>query len=128
MNIITVDGNNYLKEKFLLEKGINLDLLNESHIREMPNIDKKILITGYTYVDADSIKTFDYYPASDAIIFLVPDRWLLKKGKQVFIPPKKANIITATVTAFSAKEPWPISRRPGAPTLPVSPVEYGGKL
>jgi len=27
MNIITVDGNNYLKEKFLLEKGINLDLL-----------------------------------------------------------------------------------------------------
>src|SRR3989344_7380103 len=30
--------------------------------------------------------------------------------------------------AFSAKAPWPISRRPGAPTLPVSPTEYGGKL
>src|SRR3989338_7409047 len=28
---------------------------------------------------------------------------------------------------FSAKAPWPISRRPGKPTRPVSPDEKGGK-
>ena len=31
-------------------------------------------------------------------------------------------------TARSARAPWPISRRFGEPTRPVSPVEYGGKL
>src|SRR5882757_11330745 len=30
--------------------------------------------------------------------------------------------------ARSASAPWPISRRLGEPTRPVSPVEYGGKL
>ncbi len=30
--------------------------------------------------------------------------------------------------ARSASAPWPISRRFGLPTRPVSPVEYGGKL
>ena len=32
------------------------------------------------------------------------------------------------ISARSASAPWPISRRFGAPTRPVSPVEYGGKL
>src|SRR5471030_3021768 len=27
-----------------------------------------------------------------------------------------------------ARRPWPISRRLGEPTIPVSPTEYGGKL
>ena len=27
-----------------------------------------------------------------------------------------------------ARRPWPISRRLGLPTRPVSPTEYGGKL
>src|SRR5690554_1280328 len=27
-----------------------------------------------------------------------------------------------------AKRPWPISRRFGEPTIPVSPTQYGGKL
>ncbi len=31
-------------------------------------------------------------------------------------------------SARSASAPWPISRRFGEPTRPVSPVEYGGKL
>ena len=31
-------------------------------------------------------------------------------------------------SARSASAPWPISRRLGEPTRPVSPVEYGGKL
>ncbi len=35
--------------------------------------------------------------------------------------------ITGT-SARSASAPWPISRRFGDPTRPVSPVEYGGKL
>ena len=30
--------------------------------------------------------------------------------------------------ARSASAPWPISRRFGEPTRPVSPTEYGGKL
>ncbi len=30
--------------------------------------------------------------------------------------------------ARSASAPWPISRRFGEPTRPVSPVEYGGML
>ncbi len=30
--------------------------------------------------------------------------------------------------ARSASAPWPISRRLGEPTRPVSPTEYGGKL
>jgi hypothetical protein len=32
------------------------------------------------------------------------------------------------ISARSASAPCPISRRLGAPTRPVSPVEYGGKL
>ncbi|RAO05342.1 hypothetical protein GUI43_04953 [Micromonospora noduli] len=32
------------------------------------------------------------------------------------------------ISARSARAPWPISRRFGEPTRPVSPVEYGGKL
>ena len=32
------------------------------------------------------------------------------------------------IRARSASAPWPISRRFGEPTRPVSPVEYGGKL
>ncbi len=32
------------------------------------------------------------------------------------------------IRARSASAPWPISRRLGEPTRPVSPVEYGGKL
>src|SRR3954468_19926209 len=31
-------------------------------------------------------------------------------------------------TAHQASLPWPISRRPGDPMRPASPVEYGGKL
>ena len=31
-------------------------------------------------------------------------------------------------SARSASAPWPISRRFGEPTRPVSPVLYGGKL
>jgi hypothetical protein len=32
------------------------------------------------------------------------------------------------IRARSASAPWPISRRFGEPTRPVSPVENGGKL
>ena len=32
------------------------------------------------------------------------------------------------MSARSASAPWPISRRLGEPTRPVSPVLYGGKL
>ena len=35
---------------------------------------------------------------------------------------------TTGSNARSASAPWPISRRFGEPTLPVSPVENGGKL
>lgn len=31
-------------------------------------------------------------------------------------------------SAFSARAPWPTSRRPGAPSFPTSPVQKGGKL
>src|SRR5574344_1827533 len=35
--------------------------------------------------------------------------------------------ITAA-TPRLARRPWPISRRFGEPTMPVSPTQYGGKL
>ena len=35
--------------------------------------------------------------------------------------------ITANIPRF-ARRPWPISRRLGEPTKPVSPTQYGGKL
>ena len=35
--------------------------------------------------------------------------------------------ITANIPRL-AKRPWPISRRLGLPTNPVSPTQYGGKL
>ena len=35
--------------------------------------------------------------------------------------------ITASTPRF-ARRPWPISRRFGEPTIPVSPTQYGGKL
>ena len=38
------------------------------------------------------------------------------------------SVVRITQLARSARAPWPISRRLGVPTRPVSPVEYGGKL
>src|SRR4029453_1226220 len=39
-----------------------------------------------------------------------------------------ARLGSTGISARSASAPCPISRRFGAPTRPVSPVEYGGKL
>jgi len=41
---------------------------------------------------------------------------------------KSARLGSTGSSARSASAPWPISRRFGEPTRPVSPVEYGGKL
>ena len=46
-------------------------------------------------------------------------------GARTGTPPRVG--ITGT-SARSASAPWPISRRRGEPTRPVSPVENGGKL
>jgi hypothetical protein len=41
----------------------------------------------------------------------------------------QSSVLGSTGTiARSASSPWPISRRFGEPTRPVSPVEYGGML
>lgn len=53
---------------------------------------KKVLISGYTYVDGSATKTFDYYPSEKDIYFLVPDEWPFKGGKYVTRPPKQGNI------------------------------------
>ena len=39
-----------------------------------------------------------------------------------------SSVGTTGINARSASAPWPISRRRGEPTRPVSPVENGGKL
>ncbi|MDD5356074.1 MAG: glycosyltransferase [Candidatus Omnitrophica bacterium] len=67
---------------------------------------RKILITGFSYVDKDYIKTFDYYPPGDVLNFLVPEKWSIKKGKQIFIPPQKDNI--RTTKAFFNHSNYPI--------------------
>ncbi len=41
---------------------------------------------------------------------------------------KSSRLGTTGTSARSASIPWPISRRFGVPTRPVSPVENGGKL
>ena len=35
---------------------------------------------------------------------------------------------TTGITARAARAPWPISRRLGEPTRPVSPLDHGGML
>jgi len=77
-----------------------------TNVSALFNTKNKILITGYTYVDADSIKTFDYYPPGDIINFLVPERWSLKEGKKIFIPPQKGNV--RTTKAFFDHSNYPI--------------------
>ena len=49
------------------------------------------------------------------------DTWRIAYGKS-------SRLGRTGMSARSARAPWPISRRLGEPTRPVSPVEYGGKL
>lgn len=65
---------------------------------------KKILVSGYTYVDESTLKTFDYYP--DIINFLVPKIWPLKGGKYIYRAPKKDNVLTTK--AFFTHSHYPI--------------------
>ena len=53
---------------------------------------KKVLVSGYTYVDSNALKTFDNYPSKEDIYFLVPKRWPFKKGKYVTYPAKQSNV------------------------------------
>lgn len=81
---------------------------------------KKILISGYSYIDANSIKTFDYYPDRDGVYFLVPDMWPFKGGKYVMRPPKKENIRTAK--AFFYHSNYPVIGGIFKGWMPIFPV------
>lgn len=65
---------------------------------------KKILVSGYTYVDESTLKTFDYYPG--VINFLVPKIWPLKGGKYIYRAPKKDNVLTTK--AFFTHSNYPV--------------------
>ncbi|MDP3696457.1 MAG: glycosyltransferase [Candidatus Taylorbacteria bacterium] len=65
---------------------------------------KKILVSGYTYVDESTLETFDYYPG--VINFLVPKIWPLKGGKYIYRAPKKDNVLTTK--AFFTHSNYPI--------------------
>ena len=49
------------------------------------------------------------------------DTWRIAYGNS-------SRVGSTGISARPASAPWPISRRFGEPTRPVSPVEYGGKL
>ena len=66
---------------------------------------RKILISGYTYVDKSAVKTFDYYPGKNDVYFLVPYMWPLKGGKYVYWPPKQENVRTAKAFFYHSKYP-----------------------
>lgn len=97
------DISNFLEESVKKDHDLT-SLIN--NISALFNEKNKILITGYTYVDEASLKTFDFYPAGDAISFLVPEKWSLKDGKHIFIPPQKENI--RTTKAFFSHSHYPI--------------------
>lgn len=64
---------------------------------------RKILISGYTYVDGGTIKTFDYYPGKNDVYFLVPYMWPIKGGKYIYRPLKQKNVRTAKAFFYHSK-------------------------
>ncbi len=65
----------------------------------------KVLISGYTYVDGGTIKTFDYYLDKKDVNFLVPYMWPMKGGKYIYWPPKKDNVCTTRAFFYHSKYP-----------------------
>ncbi len=59
-----------------------------------------ILVVGYTYISDSQRETFNFYPNSDSVFFLVPDIWKSRRGKVVLHGPKGKNIFL-TKTYFS---------------------------
>ncbi|OGN07920.1 MAG: hypothetical protein A3C61_03340 [Candidatus Yanofskybacteria bacterium RIFCSPHIGHO2_02_FULL_39_10] len=82
---------------------------------------KKILISGYTYVDESTIKTFDYYPEKESIHFLVPKTWPLKGGKYIYHAPVKENV--KTTKAFFTHSNYPVIGGIFKGLMPVFPIE-----
>lgn len=65
---------------------------------------RKILVSGYTYVDESTLSTFDHYPG--IINFLVPKVWPLKGGKYIYRAPKKDNV--RTTKGFFTHSNYPV--------------------
>ena len=82
----------------------------------------KILVSGYTYVDGGTIKTFDYYPDKNDVRFLVPFMWPLKGGKYIYWPPKKDNV--RTTRAFFYHSRYPIIGGVLKGWMPIFPVVF----
>ncbi len=58
-----------------------------------------ILIAGFPYIRKNFSETFDYYSKPDEVFFLLPKIWKVKRGKVIYRPDQKKNILT-TATYF----------------------------
>lgn len=59
-----------------------------------------ILVVGYTYINDSQRATFDFYPQSEKVYFLLPDIWKARFGKVIYHGPKAKNIFL-TKTFFN---------------------------
>jgi glycosyltransferase involved in cell wall biosynthesis len=62
-----------------------------------------ILVAGYPYIREVFLNTFE--SVRDDIVFLLPRIWKAKKGKVIFRPPKKPNVITTSAFFYHSHYP-----------------------
>ena len=107
-----------LKDYVVKNHGLNRLI---KKISDLMDTRKKILISGYTYVDESSLRTFDYYPNSESEVkFLVPDVWPMKKGLFVYKAPKQKNVQGAK--AFFVHSNYPIIGGVLKAWMPIFPL------
>ena len=112
-----------------LEQGSLRDYVVKNHgldrlikkISDLMDTRKKILISGYTYVDESSLRTFDYYPNSESEVkFLVPDVWPMKKGLFVYKASKQKNV--QGTKAFFVHSNYPVIGGVLKAWMPIFPL------
>ena len=85
----------------------------------------KIIIAGYPYVRENFRKTFDYYPRTDDIHFILPNRWKIKRGKYEYSAASRKNI-TKTTTLFHHSH-YPVIGGLFKGLMPFLPLHLIGK-
>lgn len=64
-----------------------------------------VLVVGYAYVRENYRRTFDFYPKSGRVGFILPRSWPVKNGSFVYLPPERDNIFKTWTVGFHSNYP-----------------------
>ena len=64
-----------------------------------------IMIAGYTYIHDGYRSTFDHYPPTDSLFFLLPKKWKARWGAATFVAKPAKNIFTTDTFFYHSRYP-----------------------